>query len=220
MPLEIQIHIVANEEGELTDREKNILTALGGGNTVSNAHTVVFEGNVPDAETLERAAEFETAQAIRTEAPEAEKPKRTRRSKAQIAADEAAEAAAKAAEEADNQITYEDPANAPKASEAPAETTDTDPTAEEPSTTPAGADDPGTSDADDDFLGVETPKPAAVPTIEEVVERVSVLMKKGKQEACKALLEEVTGGSAKRVSQMDPKFIPAYVAGLDKIEGK
>lgn len=119
-------------------------------------------------------------------------PKRKRRTKAEIEADEAAKAEAEA----------------PKA---PAESEDTDPSAEEPST------DEGGTDEDEDFLGVETPK---VPTIEEVVERVSALMKKGKQEACKALLAEVTDGSVTRVSQMDAKFIPAFVAGLEKLEGK
>lgn len=191
MPISIDISITPDHLGRFRPIEAAILRALALDGTAGEVR--VSEESLAAAADTPTSADDPTGE---NENP-APAPKRKRRTKAQIEADEAAKAEEAAGEE-----------DAPKA---PAESEDTDPSAEEPST------DEGGTDEDEDFLGVETPK---VPTIEEVVERVSALMKKGKQEACKALLAEVTDGSVTRVSQMDAKFIPAFVAGLEKLEGK
>lgn len=190
MPIEVNIRIVSDEDGLISDLEKNILASLSGG--ASNSSTV-YNVALPDAD-MAAAQLAEVVNNTGQDEPVAEAPKRKRRTKAEI---EAARAVEEAAGEED----------APKDSAPSSVSEDAEAPAEEDSTELDG----------DDFLGTENP---SVVTIEQVVDRVAVLMKQGKQEACKALLAEVTDGSAKRVSQMDPKFIPAFVAGLEELEGK
>lgn len=197
MSLGITIHINA-EDGELTEREEAILSALGGVATVTN---VYFDGATitPTVTGTDKVdvTEVQSEETLAEVKAEAEKPRRKRRTKAEIEADEAAEAAAKAEGEAGEE-------DAPKAevNEAPAETTDTDPTAEEPSTTPDGADAPATSDT---------------PTVQDAVTRAAKLMKGGKQPEVRALLAEV-GNGAERISQLAQKDVPAFWAGLDELE--
>lgn len=97
----MNVHISFDIEGEPTDREAAILAALAGG----EAGTTVVNNTV--------AAPAEPA-------PEAEKPKRTRRTKAQIKADEEAKAAEPEADK-----PAEKPEKAAPAAEEPEEAEDT-----------------------------------------------------------------------------------------------
>lgn len=199
MPIEVTIRIHSDEDGNISDLEKNVLASLAGG-ADRPIQTVVFNGFSPDPAGDEKPltdvhSEAELAEAKEEAEKPAEAPRRKRRTKAEIEADEAAK---KAAEEAETPKADEDTAPSSVSEDA-------DPVAEETSTEPDGQ---PTGEAEKVDEG---------PTVEQAVARAAKFMREGRGPEAKAALDRV-GNGAERVSKLNPKDVPAYMAALDELE--